>query len=462
MQNAKNASKNSNFFSKVRSVLPQSSTAFGERKPWYKLPLARRIIYFVLSLLIAVFLWGYAVMTQNPDRTKTFSGIKPYFESGAEADLIQRKLTITSDLTKVLDEVSVTVSAPLTEVSKMDKNDIVATISLNGVSQAGTYRLEIKAAISNSRGISGTVLNVEPSTVEITVDDLVSHTVPITYDYTGELPEGYWHDTPTFISTTTTIEGAKSDLINVSSAVCHIDLTDLTESLHSSIPLSIQDSDGNEIDKSVFRNVIPAVTVNMKVLPHKLIPIIPPEIIETELQSDIFEIAESSLTVEYLDIAAEAKVLEKYDQLTCEPVRLSGVTEPKTYIAVVTLDALPENCIVLGGVDPSLIQFRMVIVEKQVEQTFVGVPITVVGWTEGFKYSYNISTVDVKITGPARLVQGFVSSDLTIELNVKGKGEGEYDIELEYTLSDFELFAELNIEFLTKTVHVVIVPMGEV
>ena len=208
-----------NFFGRIRSVLGQDRTALGERKPWYKIPIARRIIYFVLSLLLAVFLWGFVLMSQNPDREKTFNDVKLYFESGAEADLIARKLAVYGDLNEILESVSVTVSAPLTEVSKIDKSNITATVSLSNVHEAGTYTLEIRASST-----VGTVKSVEPSTVELEIDDLVSLQVPVSYQFTGELPEGYWHDTPSLLSTTTTVEGAKTDIIRVTNAVCDIDL----------------------------------------------------------------------------------------------------------------------------------------------------------------------------------------------------------------------------------------------
>ena len=64
-------------------------------------------------------LWGYVLMTRNPLRTKTFQNVSISFESGSEADLMMRKLTVYGDVAKILEPVSVTVSAPLTDISKM-------------------------------------------------------------------------------------------------------------------------------------------------------------------------------------------------------------------------------------------------------------------------------------------------------------------------------------------------------
>ncbi|MBO4384326.1 MAG: hypothetical protein J5854_02745 [Clostridia bacterium] len=456
-QNARNGQKN-NIFTRIRSFFPQDRTTVGEKKPWYKLPLARRIIYFVLSLLLALFLWGFVLMTQNPDREKTFYDLKPKFESGTEADLILRKLTFCGDLNEILKDVSVTVSAPLTEVSKMTANNITVTVNLNDVHEAGTYKLEVKATST-----VGTVKRVEPATIEIEVDDLVSNTIPVSYDFVNadKFPDGYWHDTPVLLSSTTVVEGAKRDIAQVRNAVCHIDLADLTESVYGAYSLSVLDKSNNEIDPAVFKNSIPTVTVRMTVLPHKQIPVVVPEIIDDELASDIFEVVGATLPIDFLDIAAEQSALDALTEITCEPIRLSGITEPGTYTFTVTMKDIPENSYVLRGVIPNVVQCTVVIAEKQIKQYYVGIPITFIGETEEYTYTYDRIFADIIISGPARLVKNFASSELTIIVNVKGRMPGEYDIELEYTFEDYELYAELEIVFEQTTVHVIIAAVRE-
>lgn len=450
-KNEKRESKINNFFTRARAFLPGSRDEFGERKPWYNIPLAKRIIYFVLSLLLAVLLWGFVLMSQNPDREKTFYAVKPNFETGSEADLLARKLTVYGETSEILKNVNVTVSAPLTEVSKITKDNITATVSLNDVSKAGVYTLKVRATCT-----IGTVVDVEPELVDVTIDDLMSKSIPIAYDFIGELPEGYWHDTPQLFDSMTTVEGAKMDLLDVSNAVCHIELNELTESINSAIPLSVLDVNGEEVPNDVFKSIIPSVTVRMTVLPHKQVPIAY-ELDEGDLLTDIFEISEHSLSVEYLDIAAEQSVLDELTVITCDPVRLSGVTEPGTYSYPLTLMTLPSGCRVLDGVNIHNVQLKVVIIEKHVMKVINSFPITVVGEVAGYKYTFNFTATDVRISGPARVVQGFLTSDLTVILNVTGKAPGEYDLSLEYTLSDFDLFTELKIEFLIPKVHVLIV-----
>ncbi|MCR5809741.1 MAG: hypothetical protein K6G56_09345 [Clostridiales bacterium] len=448
----KSAAKSPEIFKRLRNLLPFGGkfTGIGERKPWYKLPLAKRIAYLVLSLLLAMLLWGYVLMTKNPDRTKVFGNIAVSFESGSEADLLARKYTVYGDPAEILKNVSVTVSAPLTEISKISDKNITATVSLNDIRDAGTYTLEIKAVST-----IGTVVDVSPDKIEVTIDKLRSRAIPISYDFVGELPEGYWHDTPVLMTTVATVEGAQKDVAQVASAVCHIDLNNVISSINRSIPLEVLDQQGNEMDSSLFTNVIPAVTVEMTVLPHRHIPVVY-EIADADQLPDIFEIQSESLNYEYLDIAAEGGALAELAQITAEPIYMGRVGDTGTYTYELRLQGIPADSYIINGADPNGVRLSVVVGEKNISQTFTEIPILFRGEGENFIYRYSQRTVTVYVSGPARAVQNFVTSSLNVILNVEGRGPGEYELYLEFSFTDPDLYADLEIEFETPTVFVTI------
>ena len=433
-----------NFFAAIRgrfSRRGKTGTRAAEegKTPWYRHPVFKRIVYVLISVILATLLWGYVLMTQNPARTRTVYNITPTFESGAEADLILKKLTVYGDIDEVLRDVDVTVSAPLRDISKIDKKSITATISLSDVHAPGSYRAEVKAVSSVGR-----VINIEPAYIDIQIDDLMSGDVPVTYDFVGELPEGYWHNTPSLLSTTVNLEGAKSDLMNVSNAVCYIDLDNVTESINRSIQLVVLDNEGNPIDSSVFKNIIPAANVQMTVLPHKHVPV-DYEIADKDQLSDIFEIQSETLTVTSIDIAAAPDILEKVESFKAEPISIAGVTTTGSHSFTLTLHGIPETAYIIDGANVDNIQLNLVIGEREVEQVFEDMPINFVGEIDYYSYAYGFDTVDVTVSGPARLMQSFVSSNLTVIVNVEGRPSGTYELDIEYTLSDIEKFGELRI-----------------
>lgn len=448
-ENGKNSAAG-NILGRAKNLFSIGGGTSADRKPWFKLPLAKRIVYGVLSVLLAMLIWGYVLVTKDPMRRKTFNDVAITFESGGEADILSRNLTVYGDLSETLKQASVTVSAPLTEMSKLKSDSISATVSLNTVYAAGTYDLEVKATSS-----IGTVVSIEPSTVRIVVDDIVRLSVPIAYDFEGELPEGYWHDAPVLSSLNTTVSGAKSDLMNVSRAICYIDLNNVTESMNRTIQLRVLDKEGLEIPSSVFKDVIPAVTVQMRVLPHAHFPILY-EIADEDKLPDIFEITDASLNYSTIDIAAEPDAFRELTAVNSDPVFLGTVTEAGTYTIPLTLTGIPANSVIIDGTNPQNVQLSVTVGEKRREQKFENVPVRFVGEDDSFIYDFGFDTVDVTVSGPTRLVQGFVTSDMTVSVNVAGRAPGEYDLNLEYTLKDFDLFADLSVTFSTPTVHVTI------
>ena len=414
------------FFSHLSGVFNKSSgkvkaaragKAEGEADlPWYKRTFFRRILYAVVSLIIATLIWGYVLMSQNPARQKTFSGVTPTFQSGGEADLTAKKLIVYGNVVDILKDVNVTVSAPLRNISKINVKDITATVSLNDVRAAGTYDLEVKATCSG-----GTVVSVEPSTVTVTIDDLASRSVPVTYAYTGELPEGYWHGEPTLLDATTTLDGARNVLEKVSKAVCYIDLDNVTESVYRSVQLTLLDKDGEEIDPTGLKTIIPAVDVRMTVLPHKHVNI-EYEIADRDNLSALFEITSEKLTYTSLDIAAEPEVLAELTSVGSDPVSIGGIADPGSYSFTLTLKGLPEGAVLLGGVNANDIQLQLIVGERYAEQTFARVPISLVGRNDLYSYAPSISSSDVIVRGPLRLLQSFTSSNLTLLVNVEGRG----------------------------------------
>ena len=67
----------------------------------------KNIAIKVLSLMFAILLWGYVLMTQNPPRVKTVTDVTVSIEG--EADLTTRKLTLRGDRAALLEDVSVRV-----------------------------------------------------------------------------------------------------------------------------------------------------------------------------------------------------------------------------------------------------------------------------------------------------------------------------------------------------------------
>ena len=226
----------------------------------------KNIAIKVLSLMFAILLWGYVLMTQNPPRVKTVTDVTVSIEG--EADLTTRKLTLRGDRAALLEDVSVRVRTELTSYADISADDITASINLSRITSTGKHTVRIHAKSS-----SGDVVSVSPSEIEVEIDTLTTRNIPIEIHEEGELPEGYWAGDVQLDSATVLLEGPGTDLAKIVKAVGTIDLTNRTESLNQSIMLALYDKEGNVVESSILFGGMPTVVAKQEIQPSKLEPI---------------------------------------------------------------------------------------------------------------------------------------------------------------------------------------------
>ena len=134
----------------------------------------------VLSLVIAVALWLYVVITQDPQRTNKVDAVERI--CGLNQYQINEGLTIVS---KSADNVSFAATGKRSLVTGV-RGTYYARLVLDNVAQPGKYNFTPE--ISKPDGVY--VSNVNPSVVEVYIDKYVSSLVPVNIKTTGTLKEG--------------------------------------------------------------------------------------------------------------------------------------------------------------------------------------------------------------------------------------------------------------------------------
>ncbi len=133
---------------------------------------AKDIFPKVFSVVAAVLLWFYVVDIRTTIEEKVISGIPVVienFDTGANLDVISgREHTI-----------EVTVSGIKNDIEKITQSDITVTADMNGISTAGTYKLDLN--VTTPSGI--TVKNKSSSEISVTVDKTTSRHFPIEVKY---------------------------------------------------------------------------------------------------------------------------------------------------------------------------------------------------------------------------------------------------------------------------------------
>ena len=392
-----------------------ADTDAAEKKTkWFRRPLVRKLGYLFISLLIATTLWGYVLMSENPDRMKHVSDVPLKFEGGSEADLRSRGFVVLGESQNLLPDVTVTVKTKL--------ND------LPSFGNPGEYECDVIASTT-----IGTVYSVEPRTVKITVDELVTRTIPITCAVTGDLPAGYWNGDVQLAATSIDITGPRSSISNIVRANCVLNLDGRTESVNEAFELTLIDSSGQIAADSSIVGTLPSVIVRMDIKPQY--DIVLQTLIETTGRDDNYE-ASYTVKPSVLSIVASQDVIDKIklalesvDRTTIyvDPIDISDMQPGETRLFERSVLGLPSNIQLLTENNFTV---SVQLEEATISRTFSDIELSrIVGEDHTrFIYNYDSRSCSVIISGKSGFVNSLSAEDLLLTLNVSGCSEGTHTL----------------------------------
>ena len=214
----------------------------------------RKILYALLSLVIAIGLWVYVVTVISPESEETVSGI-PVVLSG-ESVLGERGLMIS---TKKMPTVTLKLYGNRSDLRKLNSGNIVLTMDVSRISEAGEKELTYSVSYpSDVPSGAVEILSQTPERIRISVTETKSTNVPVELEYVGKVPADYIVDklNMELDYSQISVEGPKDVIERIHHAKVEVDLTDRTETINESYRYTLCDENGNPIDaEQVVTNV---------------------------------------------------------------------------------------------------------------------------------------------------------------------------------------------------------------
>ena len=180
----------------------------------------------LLALLLAIILWG-GLITQDPTltREKHFSSVS--VSVSGEESVKRNGFIVTSDLTSLLADVSLTADVPQMQYANAKATNYNVRIDLSRISSAGEQEIRI---LSTNSSTYGTVSSIQPSTVTIDVEEYITRfRIPVSVQTVGSAPEGYYAGAATLDPPTVTISGPKSMVDKIVRAEVVLELNNLPQ-----------------------------------------------------------------------------------------------------------------------------------------------------------------------------------------------------------------------------------------
>lgn len=290
----------------------------------------------ILAIAISVILWaGLISQDESLTRERTFSGVNV---SVIGTETMKRNgYIVTSDLEKLLQDVSVVAAVPQKEYDNAEPSAYNIRVDLSRIT--GTGRQELQLLRSNSQ-LYGRVLNTSPASVQVDVEDYVMRQrIPVSVSV-GKTPEDRYLSTPTVDPTVVTISGPKSVVENISRARAYLDTETIDwneDSILTSVQLELYNKNGDPVSDSLMEVtsenlIIDSVLVEASILPTRTFDVTG-LIATTDSVARGSEIKELRISPESIKVAAPEEVLEQMTELALDSrtVSVRNLKETKVF-----------------------------------------------------------------------------------------------------------------------------------
>lgn len=373
------------------------------------------ILRFLVSLVLATFLWGWVTQQQDPIQSRMYSDIP----------LTVQPLPETLQVVTSLPQVSFRLTGPRSDLNEVLRTQVTATLDTDNITKAGSYKVPVRV----STGVSGVqVRQIEPREVPIQVEETVSRNVPLTI----QKPQPAASD-PRRVGTVTpetsevTVSGAKNVVSRVAKVILPIDTRDHNAPFTSRFEPYAVDKEGQKIVEIDIRpqSVSAFVAVETR---GKTVSVVP----QTQgTPAEGYSLVQTTANPQSVVVDGPANTLKDLLFVETEPVNIAGAKAPLA--VVVGLVDLPAGVTVLDPANGT-VEVTVVVQEVGVSQTLSGQQVQVTGVRPGTNVRVDPGTVTVTLDAPPDVLKRIKPGDVKATIDVSNQPPGVYELRPKITV----------------------------
>lgn len=364
----------------------------------------------ILSLVAAVFLWMFTVNAVDSDSTLTVHNV-PVEVNVEESALGSMGLdTINGRDYKA----NVTIRGERNVIGGVEPEDIQVYAVLSNLSGPGNYDIRLEARDRNGMGF--TIKSVEPNTVKMQFDRLVTKKLPVQVELTGvSIPDGYLLESESVNPREVTVTGPEADMLRVYRCVVKAEVNrelSKTETIRTKIEL--QDQDGKVVESKYINLDTSTAEVTIPVLKKKEVPVkveflnVPPEFPLDELQY--------TYSQETIEIAGPEEDIDNLSEIHLGYIDMKELGESGAYPFDVEL---PSGFINVENIETVVVEFED---HNLTTKNFIIRNITVIN--EPVNYDITVATRSisgVKMVGRKSVLGSMSAQDIVAEIDVSDR-----------------------------------------
>lgn len=281
--------------------------------------------YKVISVIIAITLWSYVIVTSEPTTTRTISDV-PVHLINIE-NLTARELSVSGDLNYTVD---VKVKGRRAEVLKVKAEQILANADLFGFTPGKNY-IPVTVTVPESLQI----VDVTDGKIIVNIEELVAESKPVVVSFAGEFKDGREAGNVSTQPEAIEVSGPKSIVQQVDYIRAEVSASQV-KSGGSELQIEAEpvNADGETVTGVTLSSKI--VEVSAKLMKVKEVELEVP--IEGEI-SNAYEVTKMSYPKK-VTIRGEEEEVDKVDKISANAINIANVTTNTSFPIV---PILPEG-----------------------------------------------------------------------------------------------------------------------
>jgi YbbR domain-containing protein len=397
----------------------------------------RRIVYLLLSILVASGIWLYADLTSGTNGTprtitREFQDIPIDFLY--ESTLTDRGLMLVEDGSDL--SIDLTLKGTRWLISNLDRSQIRVTVSLFDVTSAGKQRINWTVTYTDPK-FSNKVIETESASVHmatVNISELYSRTIDVSCELVGNVSEPYSAGQVELSQTEIEVRGLQEDIDPISYAKVTLDIGgSAVETVSRDLELQYYNANGQILDKTDIHASTETVRATLPVFVTKELQLVVKleEAPGLRRKSVDYRIEPMTITV-----SGDASQLKNMDTLDLGSYKLSelGTNASENYTTTNYPIILPEGCQNLSGVTRAALRIRF---EDLTSATVDTENISWLNLPEGKTVELSGGSLAVKVFGTEADVSALTGEDISVRVDLSDytAASGTYTVPAEVTVT---------------------------
>jgi len=375
------------------------------------------------AFVFAIGVWIFAVTQADPTVTQTYP--QPL---NIEIIGMDPNLTIVNDIS---DQVNLTIRAPSSILNQLenDRNLINVTLDLSGL-DSGVHTLTPQVNISLS---PAEVVRMNPGTVFVKLDSIISREFPIQVNMIGNPAIGFDVESPELNQDAVTISGPESVVNSIDQVLAEVSIVDASEDIQRTVDLMALDAQGTEIQDLTMNP--DSVQVSIPVSQRGGYRTVVVKIVTSGQIASGYRLTNIFSNPPTVTIfSSDPELVDSIPGFVeTTPINLNGANQDMEIRVSLNL---PEGINVVGSQNIT-VQIGIEPIESSL--SFSNIPIQIEGLAEGLSATVSPEDVDVFLSGPVDLLEQLSPSSLVVIINLEDRDPGTYTLAPEVQLENDEI-----------------------